>query len=455
MKISHRLELALNQYDIGRWINITMRHLFKIAFVLLLGFLATRSANAYQQEDTLQTVMQSAPNVFIDCDRCDVDYIRTEINYVNYVWDRKNADIHVLITRNRTGGGGREYTLTFIGLNRFAGDSDTLRFHTDQTMTDDEERESLVETLEAGLLPYVIRTPMRDHITLDVFADIETEEVQDQWNYWVFRFGMRGDIEGEESQSGIDIFGYVNAERVTPELKLDFRTDGSFDEQTFTYTDDETGEEVTTQSLRKFWNVTGEIVPSLSQHWSVATFFRINSSTYRNLEHAYEFFPGIEYNIFPYSEVTRREFRLQYRIGYIYNNYFNETIYGQLSEGLLRNAFLGVLTFTQPWGEAQATLEASAFLNDFSKNRVELDADLEIRVFKGFSLDINARYSFINDQIHLEKGELSQEEVLLRQRELATNYEYDLRIGFSYAFGSIYNNVVNPRFEDRRFGGRR
>jgi len=423
--------------------------------VFLLGFLLPPTAGAYQQADTLQTVMQSAPNVFIDCDRCDVDYIRTEINYVNYVWDRKNADIHVLITRNRTGGGGLEYNLTFIGLRRFSGSSDTLRFNTDQTMTDDEIREGLVETLEAGLLPYVVRTPIRDHITLDVFADIQTEEVQDRWNYWVFEFEVQGDLRGEESRTGLDIFGGVSAERVTPELKLDFRSDGSYDKQTFTYTDDETEEEITTESLRKFWDVSGEIVPSLTQHWSVATFFRLNSSTYRNIERAYEIFPGIEYNIFPYSEVTRREFRLQYRIGYLYHDYYSETIYGKMSEGLVRNSFLGVLTFTQPWGEAQATLEASAFLNDFSKNRVELDADLEIRLFKGLSLDINGSYSFINDQIYLEKGDLTPEQVLLRQRQLATSYEYDLRLGFSYAFGSIYNNVVNPRFEDRRFGRRR
>jgi hypothetical protein len=41
---------------------------------------------------------------------------------------------------------------------------------------------------------------------------------------------------------------------------------------------------------------------------------------------------------------------------------------------------------------------------------------------------------------------LSGTEVLLRLRELATEYSFDFGVGLSYTFGSIYNNVVNPRF---------
>jgi len=42
----------------------------------------------------------------------------------------------------------------------------------------------------------------------------------------------------------------------------------------------------------------------------------------------------------------------------------------------------------------------------------------------------------------------SLEEILLRRRELETSYYYYFSIGLSYTFGSIYNNVVNPRFDD-------
>jgi hypothetical protein len=34
----------------------------------------------------------------------------------------------------------------------------------------------------------------------------------------------------------------------------------------------------------------------------------------------------------------------------------------------------------------------------------------------------------------------------LRLRQLATSYTYFINLGLSYSFGSIFNNIVNPRF---------
>ena len=44
------------------------------------------------------------------------------------------------------------------------------------------------------------------------------------------------------------------------------------------------------------------------------------------------------------------------------------------------------------------------------------------------------------------KGNLTREEVLLRQSQLATTYRAFIYMGISYTFGSVLNNVVNPRF---------
>jgi hypothetical protein len=72
-------------------------------------------------------------------------------------------------------------------------------------------------------------------------------------------------------------------------------------------------------------------------------------------------------------------------------------------------------------------------------------------VFKGFSISLNGAISRRRDQLSLRRGEATTEEILVRQRELATDYSYDLGFGISYSFGSIFNNVVNPRF--RNAGG--
>ena len=49
--------------------------------------------------------------------------------------DRSDADVHVLVTTQDTGGGGTEYTLKFIGLGSFVGVEQTLRYSAPPTAT--------------------------------------------------------------------------------------------------------------------------------------------------------------------------------------------------------------------------------------------------------------------------------------------------------------------------------
>jgi hypothetical protein len=71
---------------------------------------------------------------------------------------------------------------------------------------------------------------------------------------------------------------------------------------------------------------------------------------------------------------------------------------------------------------------------------------MDFRVFRGLTLNIGAEASRVHDQIYLKAGQASDEEILLRLRSLQTSYRYEFNVGFSYQFGSIFNNVVNPRW---------
>ena len=68
------------------------------------------------------------------------------------------------------------------------------------------------------------------------------------------------------------------------------------------------------------------------------------------------------------------------------------------------------------------------------------------RVFRGFSLNFNGNYTRVWDQLFIAKGALSDDEILTRQRQLATGYRYNFFFGINYRFGSTLNSVVNPRF---------
>ena len=136
-------------------------------------------------------------------------------------------------------------------------------------------------------------------------------------------------------------------------------------------------------------------------------------------------------------------------------DYLEETIYEKNSENLLKHSFTSELEFIQTWGSIEFSLTASQYLmidnklmNNLEKNNLTFDSDLSWRVYKGLSLNLWGFVSRIHDQLSLAAGDISTEDLLLKRKELQTQYTYFLSIGVSYSFGSIYNNIVNTRFGD-------
>ena len=97
-------------------------------------------------------------------------------------------------------------------------------------------------------------------------------------------------------------------------------------------------------------------------------------------------------------------------------------------------------------GRGGVTVEYAQFLDDPSKHRGMVFGDVELRIARGLFFSINGRTSLIRDQIYLPKEDLSNEEILVQRRQLATDYDFRLSVGLTFTFGSIYNNVVNSRF---------
>jgi hypothetical protein len=319
------------------------KHRLFVPFFLTIIFLILVS-NSYSQQEALdiEELKKSAPKVFIDCNRCDIDYIRTEITFVNYVWDRKEADVHILITIQRTGGGGREYTIAFIGQKDCADLQNTLKFFSNRIDTEDETRRGLVRTLKLGLGPYVARSPMAERVSVQLDQKVKPTSVVDKWNFWVFNVSFRGRLSGEEQRSSTTLSGNLSANRVTPASKLRMGLDIDYDKDDY----DVDGERTT--SISESQDFDGLYVISLSEHWSVGAWVSLTSSTYRNIDFAYTFHPAIEYNFFPYSVSTRRQLRMLYRIGYGSYRYREETIFEKTSEGLFNESLSITLELNEP-----------------------------------------------------------------------------------------------------------
>lgn len=410
----------------------------------LTGFLPLLSQD---MQTDIEELKKEAPKVFLDCGSCDIDYIRTEITFVNYVRDRKEAQVHVLITTQRTGSGGREYTISLIGQLDFEGINDIQKYFSEQADTEDEIRAGLTNALKIALASYAAKTPIASRMRVSYSEKIEQEEIEDKWNNWVFRIGGNTFYHGQKSYKNLSLSGSFSASRITEDFKISMSVSASHDKDDISYDGD------TIESIRNDMNFNGLFVKSLGDHWSVGAFIRADSSTYENIEYSINPSPAIEFNLFPYSESTRRQLRFIYRFGFHIIRYREETIYDKTSENLWNHSLSATLDIKEKWGSVSTTLSGSHYFHDFDKNRIDIFSILNIRIIKGLSFFAIGSGSRVRDQLSLAKGEASLEDVLLRIKQLETNYSYFFSIGLSYTFGSIFTNVVNPRFGSSGYGG--
>ncbi|NNE27912.1 MAG: hypothetical protein HKN09_13795 [Saprospiraceae bacterium] len=387
----------------------------------------------------------SKPNIFIDCQmRCHMNYVREQITFVNYMQDRQVADIYILATDQRTGAGGKSVQLVFQGNNQFTGKLDTITYVTDPNATNAIERDQMITELKKGLLKYIVHTDMIDAIDFNIKVDeteSTTDNIDDPWNYWVFNVGGNGWFSGEQSFKNMDVSGRINANRITDQNKFFFSSRYSYSENTFKLSD---GEEVV--SVFRSYNIYTEYVKSITDHWSVGGTARVGSSTFGNTDINSSIRAAIEYNVYPYSEAQTRRFSFFYSIGPEFYDYTDVTIYDKLTEWVGRHSVNMQFEQTQKWGEIEIRFGAQQYLHNLNLYNAYFNPEVEWQIFKGFSIDFGARFSFVNDRINISKEELSDEDILLQIRQLDTDFSYYSYFGINYRFGSQYNNFVNPRF---------
>lgn len=386
------------------------------------------------------------PRVYIDCDRCDYDHIRREIPFVDYVREPAQADIHLFITDQETGDGGREYEFSFIGRREFA----EMNFEFEQTVgriaTESEIREEINNVIRMGLFPYTLLTSGSAGFSLTYEANDEATSTssaeEDPWRYWVFEiYAGSLSLEMESSRTEFDSRWGFYANKVTDEWKIQFRP-------YFNYTYDEIkrpGEE-TIDSRRHRHGIDSYAIRSINGHWSAGLFADYITRIDQNLRHQIRVQPGIEYSFLPYDVATRKEIKFSYRMGYSYQDYYDETIFNQFEEHLINHQLVASIGIEQPWGSISSGLVGSHYFHDFERRRAEFFGNISIRVFEGFSVNAGASFEMIRDQLSLRLGDASLEDVLLRQQELSTDFDFSGFIALSYTFGSDFANIVNTRF---------
>ncbi len=328
----------------------------------------------------------------------------------------------------------------FIGQHDYANMTDTLIFNTKEADTDDAIRNQTAKYFKLGLIRFVAKTPLSKDLKISYTKPKNQIDVVDKWNNWVFELSGNMWMNGDANYRSISLNNNYSANRVTEELKIGLGVWWNYNDQKFT---DETSIDL---YLNRSKGTYGNFVFSLNENWSAAYEINFFASTFGNKDFDFSNEVGIEYNLFPYKESSRRAWIIRYNIGTTYMDFIDKTVYGKTNEWLTYNRLRSAIELTQPWGSVYSSLNGILYLHDFDKNRLTFSTGLEVNLFEGFSVNFDGNYSRVRDQIALRDESETETDRLLRQRELASGYRYWLSFGVSYSFGSIYNNIVNPRF---------
>jgi hypothetical protein len=402
---------------------------------VIILFAVLASCNLFaQNESTLK--------IFLNCNHCDITYIKQNLDYVEFVRYQEDADVYLLFRTQVNGSGGTIYEVEFIGQNNYSEVQDKLTFSTNSDSTDSEIREMILKYTKLGLVRYWLKNGTHDKISVEMKKEekVDVKEEKDLWNKWVFDLGLRGYFSGEETSKDRSLNFSISAKRVTNKNKFYLR--GSFRDSRSVYTYE--GADII--SSQKSSNLTLYNVVSINNHWSAGLFTEAGKSTFRNKAFYGSLKPAIEYNFFSYEESFKKQLTLAYKVGGVYTNYNKKTIFNKEKEFLLEhNLSLGG-SVKQKWGNITSQISYESFLKDPSLNSFSFYLGTNFRIIKGLSFNISGNYDITNNQINLAAGDLSLEELLLSQQQVGSGYNYFFRIGLNYSFGSMYNTIVNPRF---------
>ena len=409
-----------------------------VRIVVCLALVCAAPAEAFAQQDSVKL------KVYLDCNFCFGDFIRQAVDIVEYVRDPAEADVHVIVTRSETGAGGAERAVALIGIGRFKGMDFKTRAISQSGDTEDTQRQRLATAITIGLLNYVATDGVKGGLTVDAEQTAQPGQPaggSDPWNFWVVSLQGSVSMAGEESSRELDLSGDVGADRITDDWKITMGFEVEYSREDFDLDEDDP-----LRAERNERDFDALVARSLTDHWSVGGRTGITSSTFDNIAISTFIAPAVEYNFFPYSQYTRRQLRLGYAVGPYYAKYREETLFFAISDAMARQQASATLDQREPWGSLQAELEYSSFIPQPSRYRIQLEADVNVRLARGLSLSIEGQTSRLRDQLSIPRRGVTPEEVLLRLRRLLSGYDYRLQVGLTYTFGSIFNTIVNPRF---------
>lgn len=411
------------------------------------------------------TLQSQAVRVFLDCQggrACgsERDFYVTEINFVNWMRDRFDAEVQVLVSALINGGGGTEYTVTFIGRKRFEGMTDTLVHNSLPNDPDAKIRADLARTFKLGLARYVAKSGLASRLQLAYVSPMGMQQaspksLKDPWNFWVFSTNVNFSGSGESQQQFYNGFAAFSASRATERLKLNLSVNANYNESDFNVPAGPSTPAFQVTNIQRGQAANALAVWTLSSHWSAGVKAGASQSDFLNQSFTARLQPALEYNVFPWSEQTRRQLTFLYNVGPNFYRYQRRTILGFEQETRWSQQLTASVVARQSWGSTNVSLDWINYLHDFDRHALTFSGFMDLRIGRGLSMTLGGNVARVRDQIYLPAAGNTEEEILLRRQAIPTSFRIGGSIGIRYQFGSIYNTIVNQRFSSLGSSGGR
>lgn len=413
----------------------------KKCIVLLLSLFLLSNILA-QSTDSIP-VQSNKIKLFFECQDCDQSYFTNQLPFVDFVRDAQNADVHLYVTKQKNASEGFRFFLNFVGKEKYKDMNYKLLTDSPESESSLKRNDRILNTTKMGLAPFVSQTSVGERLTLSCSDSLKKmdRELKDPWDFWVFVLDFGGALDAEYSLYNYKTQGKFNAKRITDTWKHRLVVDYTYENETYDYRTN-----ATTQSIKKAYTFHSRSVYSINSHWSAQISEAIKQDTYYNFDFYWDIGPAIEYNFFPWDKSDRKVFAFIYQVKARYYDYIQANIENKTDNLLLNHSASLELILRQPWGEIESMLEFDSYIPQWDMYRLSIDAQVSVKIARGFSVFLKADGALINDQHYLPKEASSLSDRLLQARQEKTPFELSGQVGIRYAFGSIYNSVVNHRF---------
>jgi hypothetical protein len=280
---------------------------------------------------------------------------------------------------------------------------------------------------------FELSLPRRDGSTLST--------LKDPWDYWVLTPELRAEGEGGSGYYFVEASGVLTVRRITASQKLRLRA---------VY-----GRRWSGYRLEDASRIRGDIygwesraiyAHSLARRWALGAVVTGRANEFENLAGHVHGGPLVEFNFFPYTENASRQLRIAYQAGIWANWYLERNRAGRAHDFPPYHALSLVADLNQPWGSVQWIGQLNGFLNDKDRYRVSTGVVLSLRLFEGFAINLEGEAAYVRDLINLRQRAVSNNELLLWTAQQPTTYTFEFKVALTYAFGSVHNTIVNPRF---------